>query len=171
MEQGIHRLLEGSILRVIFYEGMNATNAERLRKTRPLPTYYAVLATTENMQPVFKEVQRSCVFFPYFRHLIFPFWQLEKNEMLSLEDRWNLVFLDFKTTHFEHHAKYPKISALIPNPEMCCKFSANCDCSTEVDVSMRNDAHTLQNQNCNLISEFLYADFSDRFKGISKHPS
>lgn len=57
MEQGIHRLLEGSILRVIFYEGMNAANAERLRKARPLPTYYAVLATTENMQPIFKEVR------------------------------------------------------------------------------------------------------------------
>lgn len=55
--------------------------------------------------------------------------------MLSLEDRWNLVYLDFKTTYFEHHSKYPKISVLTPNSDMCCKFNKNCDCTTtDIDV-------------------------------------
>lgn len=54
--QGMHQLIEGSTLRVIFYEGMNVANAQRIRTVRPLPSYYGVLATTNNMAAIFKEV-------------------------------------------------------------------------------------------------------------------
>lgn len=58
----MHQLLQGSILRVIFYEGMNKANAQRIRTVRPVPSYYGVLATSKNMATIFEEVLKISVY-------------------------------------------------------------------------------------------------------------
>lgn len=57
-----------------------------------------------------------------------------------MPDKWNLIFLDFKTTTFDSHIKYPELSALIPSNAMCCKLSLSnsndCKCNDETSVNL-----------------------------------
>ncbi len=53
--ESLYHLVQGSTLRTVTYNGMTYENAERLKKLRPLPSYYGVFATTENMEEIFEK--------------------------------------------------------------------------------------------------------------------
>lgn len=48
--------MKGSNLRTVTYNGLTYENAERLKKLRPLPSYYGVFASSENMEEIFEKV-------------------------------------------------------------------------------------------------------------------
>ncbi|XP_037030055.1 uncharacterized protein LOC119069934 isoform X1 [Bradysia coprophila] len=107
--ESLYRLVQGSTLRTVTYNGMTYENAERIKKLRPVPSYYGVFATSENMDDFFEKIEHF--------------------NLIRSPDKWNLIFLDFMTTTFESHGKYPALTTLIPNNAMCCKLtSANADC-------------------------------------------
>lgn len=47
--------MQGSTLRTVTYNGMTYENAERIKRLRPLPSYYGVFASTENMEEIFEQ--------------------------------------------------------------------------------------------------------------------
>ncbi|KAJ6638711.1 Glutamate receptor 2, partial [Pseudolycoriella hygida] len=130
--ESLYHLVQGSNLRTVTYNGLTYENAEKIKKLRPVPSYYGIFASSENMDEIFEKEIR-----------------LEHFNLMRKADQWNLIFLDFKTTTFESHSRYPELSTLIPSNVMCCRLTSNnedCKCNEKSPIktiAMRNVLNNL----------------------------
>lgn len=51
-----------SSLRSIVFDGLDQKSVQRLKKIRPVPSFNIVVATTENMNKMFKTVKKQIFF-------------------------------------------------------------------------------------------------------------
>ncbi|CAG9859593.1 unnamed protein product [Phyllotreta striolata] len=124
VDQTLHYWMNIPKMRMIMTDTLTAGSLKKLRDIRPIPNNFALFATTENMNRLFKLALRE--------------------NLVILPERWNLVFLDFHSNALDRNliAK-GSVNILTLNPELCCYFtSSNDDCNCPRDFDLRK--HFLQ---------------------------
>lgn len=58
-DEALYNFIEKSSLRVILLDQLPSRVIERLKTLRPSPNYYAIIADTENMQKIFRNVSAN----------------------------------------------------------------------------------------------------------------
>lgn len=56
VDEVLHYFIERSTLRIILLNGLTANVIESLKKLRPTPDAYAIIADTQTIEKVFKKV-------------------------------------------------------------------------------------------------------------------
>ncbi|XP_055617080.1 glutamate [NMDA] receptor subunit 1 [Toxorhynchites rutilus septentrionalis] len=110
-DAAIFFLITESQLRTIIIDQLNEANVERIRSIRPYPSYFSMIASTKNMNSMFKKSLAG--------------------GLVAKPDKWNLMFSDVETEVFEYHHRYPTMSQLITEKHSCCRLlnlGGNCTC-------------------------------------------
>lgn len=56
LTEGLYQQLQGSMLRIIVFDGLDKMKAEKIKKLRPMPTFVVIFASSSNMSRIFNEV-------------------------------------------------------------------------------------------------------------------
>ncbi|XP_026471820.1 uncharacterized protein LOC113376108 [Ctenocephalides felis] len=116
LNQGLYYLVSTSVLRVIVLDNLDKDSIRSLLNIRPTPSYYAIFATTPNMIKLFKTAVVS--------------------DVANRLDRWNLVFMDFKSSQFDYKDFY-NISLITLQNQICCKLlhiEGDCTCPEDFKI-------------------------------------
>ncbi|KAL3274820.1 hypothetical protein HHI36_019603 [Cryptolaemus montrouzieri] len=105
-------------MRLVVSEKLDTTVATKIKRIRPMPNNYAVVAKTQNMSQIFRKA-------------------LDEG-LVTLPERWNLIFLDFDQKNFDRTLIYGKpINLLFLDEEVCCRVldtPSPCSCTKNVNV-------------------------------------
>lgn len=173
-DEALHYFIEKSKLRVILLNGLTSSAIEGLRKLRPTPDAYSIIADTPNMDKLFKRVTFS-FFYTHTHtgikiHFTNTHTQLLDAGLIHLPERWILMFTDNAGTtakrqegaggsnKFKYFDMYPEMSRLLLSDNVCC--NPNCICSSPTMVTFelihfsffKSCTHTQHERNSFIIS-------------------
>jgi hypothetical protein len=77
-------------------------DVERLKSLRPYPSYFAIIGQTAGVNEIMKLLD-------------------DDGELLQKPEKWHLLFTDGKFDEFTYAEKYPTISYLTMNDNICCR--------------------------------------------------
>lgn len=158
-DEALHYFIEKSKLRVILLNGLTSSSIEGLRKLRPTPDAYSIIADTPNMDKLFKKVTfvRGLLLFFFasvceyarIKNSLSRSAQLLDAGLIHLPERWILMFTDNAGTtttkregasaaamgsnKFKYFDMYPEMSRLLLSDNVCC--NPNCICSSPTMVT------------------------------------
>ncbi|XP_017782140.1 PREDICTED: ionotropic receptor 25a [Nicrophorus vespilloides] len=115
VDQALYYWIDTTRLRMVITEQLDPISAKRLRDMRPSPNNLALLASSENMMTLYN--------------------QLEKENLLKLAERWNLVITDFQRDRLVNKF-IPFINLISLDKSMCCGLikTHNCACKSFNDA-------------------------------------
>lgn len=96
---------------------MDSKTVNRIKLIRPYPSYYTILADTDNMNRIYETIVNS--------------------NLVKKSDKWNLMFLDFKSNQFKWDASHAGVHKLIMKNDICCAYLGQpktCTCPTDFSV-------------------------------------
>ncbi|XP_057657197.1 uncharacterized protein LOC130894392 isoform X2 [Diorhabda carinulata] len=117
IDQTLYFWMNSAKMRMLMTETLNAATVKKLKYLRPMPNNYALLASTDNMNKLFKTAMA--------------------HKLVMLPERWNLIFLDFNYIHFEKKYLQQPLNLLHLSPEMCCSIlnkNSYCDCPDDFNL-------------------------------------
>ncbi|KAF5281024.1 hypothetical protein FQA39_LY05229 [Lamprigera yunnana] len=116
VDQALYYWIDSTRLRMVVTYKLDKTAADRLKLMRPMPTAYAVIATSANLADMLSVAQYE--------------------ELLRLPERWNLVFLDF-AQDFSPKENISRINLLKISAKTCCKLQALARCTCQDDFNLQ----------------------------------
>ncbi|XP_044270028.1 ionotropic receptor 25a [Tribolium madens] len=117
VDEALYFWIDTTLLRMVISESLDKTTANRLKAIRPIPNNFAIVATSSNMEELLETA-------------------LDEN-LVTLPERWNLVFLDFQYQQFDKKLlKNLPINSLYMDKEICCKFlkTEKCECPHDFNL-------------------------------------
>ncbi|KAG5868015.1 hypothetical protein JTB14_037908 [Gonioctena quinquepunctata] len=140
IDQALYYWIDNVDLLMSVSETLDTKTAKKLKEFRPTPNNYAIIAKTNNMQKLFRIALRE--------------------NLLTLPERWNLVFLDFQHKSFNRSLIMNKpVNLLTLNADLCCQLlnlDSNCDCP---------DDFSAQKELLRISLNILIQGFEKLFKG------
>nr|ALR72538.1 ionotropic receptor 8a [Colaphellus bowringi] len=119
IDQAIYYWIDNVQIAMSISESLDAMAAKKLRDFRPTPNSFAIFAETKNMEKMFKIA-------------------LEEN-LVTLPERWNLVFLDFHHKSFDRGLlKKMPVNLLTLDAGLCCQLlnlNSYCECPSRFNTS------------------------------------
>ncbi|XP_045135403.1 ionotropic receptor 25a-like isoform X2 [Portunus trituberculatus] len=117
LDQALYYLVEGSVVRVIVLPGIDDKTTTTLRKMRPAPSYYVILAATDRLTALFNQAIRR--------------------NLVTRDSRWTLVAMDHGAENFDRTTLAGSTGVTLVNPtrEVCCaarNTQSFCDCDNLV---------------------------------------
>ncbi|XP_044745802.1 ionotropic receptor 25a [Coccinella septempunctata] len=110
--------IDSNRMRMLVSEKLDTAVAKKLKKIRPIPNNFALIAGTQNMMQLFQKA-------------------LDEG-LVTLPERWNLVFTDFQHQNFDRKLIYGKpINLLTLDERVCCNFigkSPSCSCPRKFNL-------------------------------------
>lgn len=145
-DEALHYFIVKSKLRVILLNGLSVSTIEGLKKLRPTPDMYSIIADTVNMDKLFKKVtfeEFLCVWgMEGVSGIKFSHPQLLDAGLIHLPERWILMFTDkmrggdVGSKKFKYFDMFPEMSRLLLSDNVCC--NPNCICSSPAVVMFTN---------------------------------
>nr|WJJ63357.1 ionotropic receptor 8a [Pachyrhinus yasumatsui] len=80
IDQALYYWIDSTRLRMVMSETLDRTTASKIKKIRPIPNTFAIVAKNRNINKLYLQAQNE--------------------DLLTLPDRWNLVFTDFQEKSF-----------------------------------------------------------------------
>ncbi|RZC33968.1 glutamate receptor ionotropic, kainate 2, partial [Asbolus verrucosus] len=118
IDEALYFWIDTTLLRMVISENLDKTSANRLKAIRPIPNNFAIVAETSTMDQLLKTAKDE--------HLV------------TLAERWNLVFLDFQYKQFDKNIiNNLPINLLYINEEVCCKFLEKEECECPHDFNLQ----------------------------------
>lgn len=111
LDQTLYYLIGTSTIRVIALNGLDSETTTRLQNMRPIPSYYVLFATTDKMKQLYL--------------------QALNDNLVTRDDRWNLVFTDFSSIGFNRTILHKSTSLLSMKNSFCCiiqRLAPGCSC-------------------------------------------
>ncbi|XP_045462047.1 ionotropic receptor 25a [Harmonia axyridis] len=103
LDQLLFSWIDTKRMRLVVSEKLDSTVAKKLKKIRPIPNSFALVADTPNMIQLFRKASDE--------------------GLVSLPERWNLVFTDFEHKNFDRTLIYGKpINLLTLDEKVCCSL-------------------------------------------------
>ncbi|XP_043478065.1 ionotropic receptor 25a isoform X2 [Leptopilina heterotoma] len=131
LNETLYYLIGNSIIRLVVIDDFSQKQVEKIVNMRPLPSYYVIYASTENMGTLFKTALDG--------------------KLVTRNGTWNLVFTDFRYRNFKYYKPQNEmerinftITTLNMKDEVCCRLlsqtdsnstSSICDCSKDKKIS------------------------------------
>ncbi|XP_063910401.1 ionotropic receptor 25a isoform X2 [Zophobas morio] len=139
VDEALYFWIDTTLLRMVISENLDKTSANRLKSIRPIPNNFAILATTSNMEELFETA-------------------VEEN-LVTLPERWNLLFLDFQQKEFNRElVRNLPINLLYIEEEICCKFLKTEQCECPHDFNLQENFLVLATD---LVKRVLHTMVSD----------
>lgn len=129
---------------MIVLDQLSPNVVARMRTLRPTPSYYTIIADNANMERLFKIVsieqnKKKRISFLKMETLRFieliivvAFVQAMDGELITMPERWNLMFTDFQGDKFKYADTFPEISRLILDNKVCCNPICTCNSGATV---------------------------------------
>lgn len=134
-DESLYYFILKSTFRMIVLDQLSPNAVARMRTLRPTPSYYTIIADNANMERLFKIVSRK-MFLKVLKLLaliIFPFsFKALDGELITMPERWNLMFTDFEGDKFKYADTFPEISRLILDNKICCNPICTCNSGATV---------------------------------------
>ncbi|XP_051160876.1 ionotropic receptor 25a-like isoform X13 [Leptopilina boulardi] len=131
LNETLYYLIGNSIIRLVVIDDFSQKQVEKIIKMRPLPSYYVIYASTENMATLFKTAIDGA--------------------LVTRNGTWNLVFTDFRYQNFQYYKPQNDmeridftVTTMNMKNEVCCRLlsqtdsnstSLQCDCSKDKKIS------------------------------------
>ncbi|KFB41372.1 hypothetical protein ZHAS_00008953 [Anopheles sinensis] len=113
----VYLLITGSYLRAIVFDGLDGTTVDRIKAIRPYPSFYAVIAGTQDMNSLLQKAIDG--------------------GLVRKPEKWNLLFTDLHGDRFAHGQTYPEMSRLVLDESTCCillrDIEPPCVCPAQFD--------------------------------------
>ncbi|KAF2897577.1 hypothetical protein ILUMI_08598, partial [Ignelater luminosus] len=116
IDQALYYWINSTRLRMIVSDKLDKISANRLKDMRPMPTSYAIIASTINITAMLNVANQE--------------------NLMKFPERWNLVFLDFKYENFIKNLKVNKINLLRMENVVCCALQglSTCNCPNDFNL-------------------------------------
>ncbi|CAO1369520.1 unnamed protein product [Diamesa serratosioi] len=115
-DESLYYFILKSTFRMIVLDQLTPNAVARLKKIRPTPSYYSIIADNANMERLFKIALDG--------------------DLITMPERWNLMFTDFEGDKFKYTNTFPEMSRLILDNKVCC--NPICICSS--GATLKNEA-------------------------------
>nr|XP_023029499.1 ionotropic receptor 25a [Leptinotarsa decemlineata] len=117
-DQTLYHLMNNGELLLSVTETLDASAMKKLKKFRPIPSTFAIIANSKDMQKLLKVALRE--------------------NLVTLPERWNLLFLDFQYKLFDASLITNRpMNLLTLDTELCCQLlnlNSDCDCPNNFNV-------------------------------------
>ncbi|XP_074026588.1 ionotropic receptor 8a isoform X2 [Leptinotarsa decemlineata] len=117
-DQTLYHLMNNGELLLSITETLDASAIKKLKKFRPIPSTFAIIANSKDMQKLLKVALRE--------------------NLVTLPERWNLLFLDFQYKLFDASLITNRpMNLLTLDTELCCQLlnlNSDCDCPNNFNV-------------------------------------
>ncbi|KAH1010063.1 hypothetical protein HUJ05_004423, partial [Dendroctonus ponderosae] len=109
IDQSLYYWLDSVRLRLVMADALNRSTASKIESIRPIPHSFAIVASAKNMNKLVSQALNE--------------------DLMSLSDRWNLVFTDFETGIFDKSLFQNQTPSLMYlKPELCLDLSIQSRC-------------------------------------------
>ncbi|CAO1298804.1 unnamed protein product [Diamesa hyperborea] len=115
-DESLYYFILKSTFRMIVLDQLSPNVVARMRTLRPTPSYYTIIADNANMERLFKIALDG--------------------ELITMPERWNLMFTDFQGDKFKYANTFPEISRLLLDNKICC----NPICTCNSGATLKNEA-------------------------------
>ncbi|CAO1298261.1 unnamed protein product [Diamesa tonsa] len=115
-DESLYYFILKSTFRMIVLDQLSPNVVARMRTLRPTPSYYTIIADNANMERLFKIALDG--------------------ELITMPERWNLMFTDFQGDKFKYADTFPEISRLLLDNKICC----NPICTCNSGATLKNEA-------------------------------
>lgn len=120
VDEALYFWIDTSLLRMVISGSLDKASANRIRKIRPIPNNFAIIASTANIEKIF---QRA----------------LSEN-LVILPERWNLVFLDFNYENFNSNLTNAlPVNILYIKNQICCKLLEKIECQCPKNFNLQKE--------------------------------
>lgn len=118
LDQALYTLIEKSNLKILVVNQLSRKTARRLANMRPVPGFFAVIGSTENVNTAFEmvkimnnedEIRGSLTLF-----------QAIKSGLVQMQERWGLVFMDPFLNKFEFNNSYQDVTKFLIDRSLPC---------------------------------------------------
>uniref|UniRef100_A0A182IMX8 Uncharacterized protein n=1 Tax=Anopheles atroparvus TaxID=41427 RepID=A0A182IMX8_ANOAO len=113
----VYLLITGSYLRAIVFDGLDETVVGKIKAIRPYPSFYAVIAGTQEMNAIVQEAIDG--------------------GLVGKPEKWNLLFTDLHGANFAHGQAFPEMNRLLLDESTCCilqwRQTEPCACPAKFD--------------------------------------